>query len=434
MPSPTFAQSRRDFFRTAAAGGAILTLPPATYRAAFAADAPPSERVRVGMIGVGNQGNGNLGNCLKNKLAVVTAVCDVDADHLGKAAANVEKSTGTMPLRAADFRRLLDSKDVDAVVVSTPDHWHALPTIEACKAGKDAYTEKPLTLFVDEGKAMVKAARDNNRVVQTGSQQRSGKEFRKACELVRSGAVGKVHTVKVGLPGPNWVERAKEPVADSVPPAALDYERWLGPAPQRPFNEKHVHYLFRFYWDYAGGQMTNWGAHHLDIAQWGLGMDETGPVSVEGTATFNDKKWFETPESTRLTYTYANGVKVLCSMGGKGGYPGGTTFVGDKGSIFVTRGKLTADPTDALEYKEVDVRLYESDNHFTNFFECVKSRKRPICDVAVGHRSATVCHLGNIVARVGRKIVWDPAKEEIVGDAEAAKLLTREYRKPWVLG
>ncbi len=432
MLTSTPSPSRRDFLR-ATAGGTILSLSALSYRAAFAADAPPSERVRLGFIGVGGQGNADLGSCLGNKLALVTAVCDVDSKHQDAAAERIKSRTGKPPLAVADFRKLLDSKDVDAVVIATPDHWHALPTIEACKAGKDPYTEKPLTLFIAEGKAIVAAARKHSRIVQTGSQQRSAKEFRSACQLVRNGAIGKVHTVKVGLPGPNWVDRAKAPVADGEPPAELDYDRWLGPAPKRPYNEKHVHYLFRFFWDYAGGQMTNWGAHHLDIAQWGLGTDDTGPITVEGTATFNGKHWFETPESARLTYTYASGVKVLCSMGGSGGYPGGTTFVGEKGTITVNRGKLSADPGEILKFEGGDVKLYVSDNHFTNFLECVKSRKQPICEAAIGHRSATICHLGNIVARTGRKLTWDPVKEEIVGDPEAAKLAVREYRKPWTL-
>ena len=419
--------SRRTFLRSGVAGGAFLGLPAGAYRAALLAQEKPSERVRVGSIGVGNQGGekNNLRGFQKN----VVAVCDVDKNHLAAAAGFVEKA-GTRPQTFGDFRKLLDSKDVDAVVITTPDHWHALVTIHACQAGKDVYCEKPLTLVVAEGRAMVNAARQNNRVVQTGSQQRSAKEFRQACELVRNGAIGKLKTIKVALPGPNWVGRAKMPVPDSDPPKALDYDFWLGPAPQRPYNQNRVHYLFRFFWDYSGGQQTNFGAHDLDIAQWALGMDESGPTTVEGTATFNKNGWFETPETATVTYTYANGVPVVCTLG-KGG--GGCTFEGDKGTIHVRRGRIEATPKEILSTPPGQVKLYVSTNHHQNWLECVKSRKPPICDVEVGHRSATICHLGNIAIRTGRKITWDPAREAIVGDPEAAAMLSKPYRSPWKL-
>ncbi|MBY0457439.1 MAG: gfo/Idh/MocA family oxidoreductase, partial [Gemmataceae bacterium] len=291
---------------------------------------------------------------------------------------------------------------------------------------------------VTEGRAMVKAARDNKRVVQTGSQQRSAKEFRHACELVRNGALGKLKEIKVGLPGPNWVARAKMPVKDGAPPESLDYDRWLGPAPERPFNTNRVHYLFRFFWDYSGGQQTNFGAHDLDIAQWGLGMDDSGPATVEGTATYNKDKWFETPETAKQTFTYANGVPVNCSLG-SGGYPGGVTFEGEKGVIYVKRGAITVTlngekVADPYKLETGEVKLYVSKGHHADWLECIKTRKLPICDVEIGHRSATVCHLGNIAIRTGRKITWDPKTETIVGDKEAAAMLTKEYRKPWALG
>jgi predicted dehydrogenase len=425
--------SRRSFLESTAAGGALLALPASTYRAALLAQDKPSETVRVGCIGVGNQGKGNLNQVRKH----VVAVCEADKDRLAAAAADVEKG-GAKPQAFADHRKLLEMKDLDAVVVTTPDHWHALMTIDACKAGKDVYCEKPLTLVVAEGRAMVTAARENKRVVQTGSQQRSGKEFRQACELVRNGALGKLTGVKVGLPGPNWTQRAKGPVADSDPPPALDYDRWLGPAPERKYNANRVHYLFRFYWDYSGGQQTNFGAHDLDIAQWGLGMDDSGPVAVEGSATFNKDKWFETPETAKQTFTYANGVSVLCSLG-SGGYPGGVTFEGEKGTIYVKRGSITVTlngekVADPYKLPTGDVKLYASPGHFADWLACIKTRKNPVCDVEVGHRSATVCHLGNIAIRTGRKIAWDPKAEQIVGDKEANAMLTKAYRSPWKLG
>jgi len=424
--------TRRSFLKSAAAGGTFLGLSAATYRAAVLAQDKPSESVRIGCVGVGNQGKPNMNAVRKN----VVAVCDVDKDRVAAAARDLEKN-GVKADTFGDYRKLLERKDVDAVLISTPDHWHALNVIDACKAGKDVYCEKPLTLVVAEGRAMVKAARDNKRIVQTGSQQRSAKEFRQACELVRNGALGSLKQVKVGLPGPNWVDRAKMPVADSDPPAALDYELWLGPAPERKYNANRVHYLFRFFWDYSGGQQTNFGAHDLDIAQWGLGMDESGPVAVEGIATFHPQKWFETPETAKQTFTYANGVTVLCSLG-RGGYPGGVTFEGEKGTIHVRRGAITVTlngekVADPYKLPTGETKLYVSTNHHQNWLECVKTRKPPVCDVEIGHRSATVCHLGNIAIRTGRKITWDAAKEQIVGDKEANEMLSKPYRKPWAL-
>ncbi len=326
-------RTRRGFLSSGLAAGALLALPKSVYHAALLAAEMPSEKIRIGVIGTGGQGKSNMKAILQN----VVAVCDADRDHLAEAS----KIAGDAKLKVegyADYRKLLDDKSIDAVLIATPDHWHALQTIGACEAGKDVYCEKPLTLVIAEGRAMVNAARKHKRIVQTGSQQRSDAKFRQACELVRSGAIGKITTVKVGLPGPNF----KAPgIPDGKAPEALDYDLWLGPAPLRPYNEKRVHYLFRFFWDTSGGQQTNFGAHHLDIAQWGLGTEDTGPTKIEGKATFNKDKWFETPETAHVTYSYEGGVKVYCSLGGgKDAYAGGTTFIGEKGELFVTRGNI----------------------------------------------------------------------------------------------
>lgn len=429
---PASPVSRRSFLRAGAAGGALLSLPAGLYRSALLAADAPSDRVRLGFIGLGNQGLPNMKSFLK--LAPVTAVCDVDSKRLATAAGEVEKG-GKKPATFGDFRKLLESKDVDAVVVTTPDHWHALTTIHACQAGKDVYCEKPLTLTVAEGRAMVAAARKHKRMVQTGSQQRSDGRFRQACELVRNGFLGKIKTVLVGLPKPNWIDRAKMPVPDTDPPAELDYDLWQGPAPLRKYNVNHVHYLFRFFWDYSGGQQTNFGAHHLDITQWALGMDDSGPTSVEGTAKFHPKGWYETPDHTDITYTYANGVVVKCGQAHKGG----CTFEGEKGTLFVDRAKIevtvNGEKLDAAKLGSGgDIKLAVSGNHHKNWLDSIKSRELPICDVEIGHRSATVCHLGNIAIRTGKKLTWDPKAETIVGDTEAAKKLSKEYRKPWSLG
>jgi predicted dehydrogenase len=425
--------SRRSFLKKSVFAGSLIGMSARSYRSVFAGD-PPSERVRVGMIGVGNQGGPR--NNMKEFLKNVVALCDLDQRYLGEAAAFLEKETNLKAMMTDDYRRVLDAKDVDAVVITVPDHWHALMTIDACKAGKDVYCEKPLTLVVAEGRPMIEAARKNNRVVQTGSMQRSGDEFKLAIELVHSGLIGNVTAVNVNLPGPNWIAKAGMPVPDSVPPEGFDFNRWLGPAPLRPFNKNRVHYLFRFFWDYSGGQQTNFGAHHLDIAQWGLGMDESGPVTVEGTADFNRDGWYETPDSTEIRYTYANGVVLTTQQNPKIKTIGnGTQFVGEKGSLFVYRGGITATPTELLNGIELPKvgGNKSSVAHVANFLDCIKTRKRPVADVAIGHRSATVCHLGNIAIRTQKKIHWDPVKETIIGDPDAARWLTKEYRKPWEL-
>lgn len=450
--------SRREFLRavgkTSLSVGAGLALPNLFLNRTRAATGQnPSELIRIGFIGVGGQGTSNL-NALR-KIAATVAVCDVDKTHLTAAKAAVEKANGSTCAAYSDYRKLLEDKSIDAVCIGTPDHWHTLPAIHACEAGKDVYCEKPLTLTIAEGQALVKVAARTKRIVQTGSQQRSDDKFLKAAEYVRNGRLGKIKRVLVGLTGVNYAERAKPlQVPDSAPPPELDYDFWLGPAPWRPYNKYRVHYLFRFFWDYSGGQMTNWGAHHLDIAQWALGMDESGPVEIQGEGQFNAAKLFETPEEFRLTYKYASGVVVECRsprslvsellpgkveqareiLNGKDAFTG-CIFEGEKGLLYTNRNVLSAWPDSIFDepIKDSDVRLYASKNHHQNWLECIKSRKQPICNAAVGHRSATVCHLGNIAIRTGKKIQWDPLKEQIVGDAELAKWADKSYRAPWVL-
>jgi predicted dehydrogenase len=415
--------SRRQFLAASSAVAAsTIAVPYFVPKSAFGA----ADKVVTGHIGVGRQGMGNLGPFLSNAVAV----CDVDKKHAAAAAKKVSEKGNDCDVYT-DYRKLLERKDIDAVIVTTPDHWHAKITIDACDAGKDVYVEKPLSLTVTEGRKMVEAARRNNRVVQTGSQQRSSKEFRQACELTRNGYLGKIQTVLVGLPKSN---HPGEPVPDSDPPAELDYDMWLGPAPYRPYNAKRVHYNFRFFWDYSGGQMTNFGAHHIDIAQWGLGMDDSGPVEFEGTATFHPQKWHEVSETCKVNCTYANGIKLVVTQG-HSDVPQGITFIGDKGQIWVNRGKITSTIDGLLEtkLKDGELKLYNSPGHHKDFLACIASRQKPICDVEIGHRSATVCHLANAATRVGRKLKWDPVAEK-VDDAEAAKIIDRPYRAPWKLG
>ena len=302
---------------------------------------------------------------------------------------------------------------------------------------------------VRKGQVLVKLAKKHKRILQTGSMQRSDAKFIKACEYVRNGRIGKIKRVLVGLPGVNYVDNLKKDgkplsVPDSEPPAELNYDMWLGPAPFRPYNVNHVHYLFRFFWDFSGGQMTNWGAHHLDITQWGLGMDESGPIEAVASAEFNKEKLYETPTTFHITYKYANGTVVECDSGGnKQKHKNGATFEGEKGTIYVNRGALTFDPEgiEEVAIKDDEIHLYpefkgyakQRSIHHVNWLDCIKTRKEPVCSVTVGHHSAVVCHLGNIAVRTGKKVQWDPVKEEITGDAELAKWATKAYRAPWKL-
>ncbi len=417
--------TRRRFLQHSAAAGALAAAPYFVPSRAFGAN----DRIVTGHIGLGGQGRGNLGRFLSQGVSVA-AVCDVDQKHAAAAAKIVSSKGGKCDV-LGDYRKLLDRADIDAVVISTPDHWHAMPTIHACQAGKDVYCEKPLSLTIGEGRQMVEAARKHKRVVQTGSQQRSANNFRLACELVRSGRIGKLQKVLAGIAKAN---HPGKPVPDSEPPAELDYEFWLGPAPSRPYNVKRVHYNFRFFWDYSGGQMTNWGAHHIDIAQWGMGTDGTGPIETEAVAEFHPQGWHEVSESCRVTHKYANGVTLIVGQLQRD-IPMGTTFIGSEGTIYVNRGKLQSTPADIIKQplEAGDVHLYESKNHHANFLACVKSREKPICDVEIGHRSATVCHLGNLAIRLGRKLQWDPEQEQIVGDEKANSMLNRPYRSPWAI-
>lgn len=428
--------SRRQFLgsasRTSLGVAAGLALPNLFLNRTRAATGQnPSEWVRVGFIGVGGQGLSNLGALMKHAVAV----CDVDRTRVAAAAERVQQARGGECKMFTDYRKLLDDPSIDAVCISTPDHWHALQAIHACQAGKDVYCEKPLTLTIREGQVLAAIARRTRRIVQTGSQQRSEARFRRACELLRSGYLGRIRSVEVGLPGPNYTDRAKPPrVPDSPPPSELDYDLWLGPAPLRPYNQNRVHYLFRFFWDYSGGQMTNWGAHHLDIVQWALGLDASGPLRAEGRATYHPEGLFETPETFEAIYDYPDGVRVTVQSP----HPGrlsGCRFGCDKGVLRVTRGTLETEPEELLADapKELPVRLYESNHHHQNWIDCIKTRQAPICDAGIGHRSATVCHLGNIAARTGKVVRWDPVRERMLGDTELAAWGDKPYRAPWKL-
>jgi predicted dehydrogenase len=391
-----------------------------------------SDRINLGFIGMGTMNRGHLGHFLGEKDVQIVAVCDVDGNRRKNAKETVEKryaeamKKGTYKGCEAynDFRDVLKRKDIDAVVIATPDHWHAIPVLEACKAKKDIYCEKPLSLTIHEAKAMIDAVRKFERVFQTGSQQRSSEEFRRACELVRSGRIGKLKTINVNVGAPSKFCDLKE---EKMEPG-LDWDRWLGPAPKRGYSSvlspRGVHGHFpdwRLFREYSGGMMTDWGAHHFDIAQWGLGMDESGPVEIIPP---KDAK-----AQSGLRYLYANGVEVVHGPGG------GVQFIGADGEITVNRGKLVSKPEKILKEKlgEKDVHLYKSPGHQRDWLNCLKTRKKPICDVEIGARSVTVCHLGNLAYWNHKTLKWDPKKWQFVDDAGDNKWLDRERREGFEL-
>ena len=395
--------------------------------------AAPSERIVMGSIGVGWQGGDNMRGFLSNDDVQVVAVCDIDKEHLDDAKGMVDRHYGNRDCQTYhDFRELIGRGDLDAVTIALPDHWHAIPAIAAAKAGLDIYGEKPLSHDLVEGRAMCDAVKRYGRVWQTGSWQRSVANFHRACKLVRNGRIGRVHTVEVGLgEGHEDYEGTQGQETIGPPPASLDYDRWIGPAPWSPYCPARVHKNWRWVLDHGGGTILDWVGHHLDIAHWGLGLDYTGPVEIEGTADFPKEGVWDAPTEYRVTCKYANGVETIIASN----VAGGAKWYGDEGWVHVDRGVLDARPKDVLN--EVigpdEIRLYESRNHIRNFLDCVKSRELTITPIEVAHRSASVGHLGMIAIQTGRKIKWDPEEEKIIGDPGASRLLGRAYREPWSL-
>jgi predicted dehydrogenase len=330
-----------------------------------------------------------------------------------------------------DFRDVLARKDVDAVLIALPDHWHSIPVIMAAKAGKDIYGEKPLSLTIAEGRAMANAVKENKRVFQTGSQQRSDARFRKACELVRNGRIGKLETVTCGLPGgtPDLSRDGKRKATEAVP-EGFNYEMWLGPAPEAPYCPARCFVNYRWIFDYSGGQITDWGGHHPDIAQWGMGTEMTGPVEIRpGAVKWANDGLYNTATEYTFEGLYENGVRLVVTSRARGG----VTFEGEDGMIWVNRGAIESKP-DRLVYSDIadnEFHLYKSDDHFKNFIDCVLSRKEPVAPIEQAHRTITIAHLGNIALKLGRPLKWDPVREQIINDAEANKMLSRPMRGPW---
>ena len=440
--------SRRTFIKsTLAAGVAPLILPSRIW----CAETKPNDRLALGFIGIGRQARGLMGGFLAKPETQTVAVCDVDTnrrndgkrqveEHYSKAAGSDDKGCTAY----ADFRELLARKDIDAVVVATPDHWHAIIAMAAANAGKDIYCEKPLTETIHEAWSLVAAVRKNARVFQTGSMQRSAREFRIACELVRNGVIGKISHATAGFGGP--AKPCDLPAQDAE--AGLDWDMWLGPAPMRPYNEilsprgVHNHFpAWRNYREYGGGGVTDWGAHHLDITNWGLGADESGPLEITPPP-----EWQTADSGVKLRY--ANDVDVTHIK------ENGVTFYGSDGEVFVNRGKfrltlrgadkakfMTKEDQPALQEQldavekeylaEAKIKLYASTDHKADFLAAIKSRQRPSTDVEIGARSATGCHLINLAYYHGERMQWDPAKNEFAGGTGKAEWLTREYRGDW---
>jgi len=395
----------------------------------------------MGVIGWGMMGPGNTRNFLNQKDCQVVAACDIDKKHLGSAVDTVNKHYKNKDCKDYDdYRKLMARDDIDTVMLALPDNWHALTSIEAANSGKDIYGEKPLARTIAEQQAIVKAVQSKNTIWQTGSWQRSTSNFHKGSQIVRNGLIGKVTHVEVGLPsGHNDFGKTGDKTAITEPPADLDYDMWIGPSAMEPYIEARIHRNWRWNYNIGGGQLLDWIGHHCDIAHWGLGFDNTGPVEVVGTGEIPEKDavW-NTATKYRITATYGDGTIMTIS----GGHPDikmGTKWIGTEGWVHVNRGGHFECSNPEWKKKNgipdelIKTRLFDSPGHHRNFLDCVKSRQPTITPVEVAHHSTIPGHLGLISMLTGRKIKWDPEKEIIQGDGGASELLSRPYRAPWKL-
>jgi predicted dehydrogenase len=436
--------SRRNFNKSVAMGAASLAMSagPAVRNVLGAND-----RISVGLIGSGGQGAYNLRSFVKTGQVDVVALADVNDLPLNNALASLNLPAGKVK-SYKDFRKLLEIKEIDAVIVATPEHWHAIPMIMACEAGKDVYVEKPTSHTIVEGRRMVEAANKYNRVVQCGTQQRSGEHFQKVTEMIRNGRIGRVTAAET------WVlaktsnqPKTQTAVEDSDPPPGLDWDMWLGPAPYHHYN-RNRHKSWSHYWETAGGEITNWAPHLLDIIQWGIGADAPRTVAVSG-GQFLTSGVFDTPDTIEAIYEYPgtavneNGILVkFYNRAGRGpdGHAYGMEFYGTEGTLFVDREGYTIWPMDLIHdgwetFGSTAVVTGDGtpqhQPHVENFLECMRSRKKPNADIETTHRATSACILGNISYQLGKKLEWDREKEQFVNDSQANQKLTKEYRKPW---
>jgi predicted dehydrogenase len=449
--------SRREFLlQSSSIAAGAMTAPYffATQKSLAQESKSAGDRPHIGQIGCGGQGNGITNGALR--YGDVLAVCDVDSRRAEQAKARQGKGKADI---YEDYRKVLDRKDIDVVTIGTPDHWHTKIAIEAMQAGKDIYCEKPLTLTIDEGKLICRVAKETKRVFQVGTQQRSDGPFAKAVAMCRDGRIGKVREIHVAIGG----GETSGPLPKVDPPASLNWEMWLGQAPLvdyiaesrqgRGTPKSRCHYEFRWWFEYSGGKMTDWGAHHVDIAHWLIDAHNTSPVSFEGTAEFPvpfsngyptvDNR-YNTATRFNIRTKFADGAQLIIAdriadQAGTGveriDRGNGVLVIGESGEFFVSRDRLVGKPVDALGDKPLSddliakVRKGAKRGHMEDFFDCIKTRKEPVSDVFSHHRAMTTCHLANICIRLGRPIKWDPEKEQVVGDEEANRWLAREQRK-----
>lgn len=436
--------NRRNFLQKSALSAAGLGLSPlfGSAHGAIFGQTAPSNKVKVALIGCRSMGFSNLSNFLKYPEVECVALCDIDDEWLNKRAADVEKSTGKkVPHLYKDWRKVIDNKDIDAVIIGTPDHWHCLPTIYACQAGKDVYVEKPLSNTIEECNLMEKAARKYNRVVQVGQWQRSDPHWDEAANFLKAGNIGRIRTVKV------WAYQDGKPtlpvVADSPVPAGVDYDMWLGPAPKRPFNIYRFHYNFRFFWDYAGGLMSDWGVHLLDYALEGMNADLPSRVCSGGGKFAYPDDAMETPDTLMATYAYKDFNIIwdhACGINhGPFDKKEGLAFFGENGTLVLTRAGWEVLPVIAGKEARMETVPFKKGegkglyNHVGNFLSCIKSRELPHADIAIGARVAKMSHLANISCRLQREVRWDDTNSVFIGDNEATALSKAYYRAPWEL-
>ncbi len=453
------ATTRRAFLKTSAATGIGLSLPYYVPSRALGADGTvaPSERTVMGCIGVGSMGGGHLRAFLGHDDVRVVAACDLREAFRQRAKQRIDEKYGNQDARTYhDFRELLARPDIDAVCIATPDHWHALIGMEAARTGKDMYLEKPADVHVAAAQALRRTVNDYGVVFQFGTQQRSDRRFRFACELVRNKRIGQLHTIVVGsVSGSSLPNQATEAKPD---PRVFDYDMWLGPAPWAPYSFQrsasrvegspgywmHIH-------DYCLGCLSGaWGIHHVDIAQWGNGTDGTGPLEIEGAGMLPKDGLCDTPLTWRVVHRYANGVNMIhmdmtrtvlefpqfTEAATTLQIPGcGVLFIGTEGWVIVSRGGIDANPKSLLQetFGSDEIHLPVSNDHKRNFLECVRTRRHTICPIESAVRSDTICHLDDIAIRLGRKLHWDPQEERFVNDEEANRLLRRPLRSPWTL-
>ena len=438
--------SRRNFLTKMGTGTAAALAAPTVLNAQSKTKLAPSDQVNIAVVGVRNIGWANLQSHLRVPGVNCVALCDVDQRILDERVSDVEKITGKRPETYGDFRKLYEHPDLDAVILGTPDHWHAVQTIQACEAGLDVYVEKPLANSIEECQVMAEAVKKHNRIVQVGQQQRSSDHWQPAMKLVRDGKLGRVNFVRAwNHSGPT---RIVQPKPNEAAPPEVDYKMWLGPAPERPFNENRFHGSFRWYWDYAGGKMTDWGVHLIDMVL--LGMDATAPNSVmaSGGKFADPGSAMETPDTMSAVYEFDDFIMVwehnMINRNGPYGKDHGIEFVGERGRMIIDRRGWEITPVterseDGNERYVMEKMPYQPrrgnprDAHAVDFVNSIKTREQPICPIEIGSHVAVVAHLGNISYRLGRKVYWDSDAYTFKDDVEAQKMVQAQYHNGWKL-